>query len=90
NQQSTTPFVAGAGNAYLQPEHSTTRTLGLVYSPHYVDGLDMTLDYYDIKITNVITAIDANYVLDQCYQYSVQEFCSAFQRDANGQVVNLH
>ncbi|WP_198670185.1 TonB-dependent siderophore receptor [Dyella sp. C9] len=90
NQQSTTPFVTGAGNQYLQPEHSTTRTLGLVYSPHYVDGLDMTLDYYDIKITNVITAIDANYVLDQCYQYSVQEFCSAFQRDANGQVVNLH
>ncbi|WP_050997977.1 TonB-dependent receptor plug domain-containing protein [Dyella japonica] len=90
NQQSTTPFVTGAGNAYLQPEHSTTRTLGLVYSPHYVDGLDMTLDYYDIKITNEIQAIDANYVLDQCYQYSVQEFCSAFQRDANGQVVNLH
>ena len=90
NQQSTTPFVAGAGNSFLQPEHSTTRTLGLVYSPHYVDGLDMTLDYYDIKITNVITAIDANYVLDQCYQYSVQDFCSAFQRDANGQVVNLH
>ena len=90
NQQGTTPFVTGAGNEFLQPEHSTTRTLGLVYSPHYVDGLDMTLDYYDIKITNVITAIDANYVLDQCYQYSVQEFCSAFQRDANGQVINLH
>jgi iron complex outermembrane receptor protein len=88
--QGVTPFVTGAGNAYLQPEHSTTRTLGLVYSPHYVDGLNMTLDYYDIKITNVITAIDANYVLDQCYQYSVQEFCSAFQRDANGQVINLN
>ena len=90
NTQSSTPFIAGAGNTFLQPEHSTTRTLGLVYSPHYVDGLNMTLDYYDIKITNVITAIDANYVLDQCYQYSVQEFCSAFQRDANGQVINLN
>ena len=88
--QGVTPFVTGAGNAFLQPEHSTTRTLGLVYSPHFVDGLNMTLDYYDIKITNVITAIDANYVLDQCYQYSVQEFCSAFQRDANGQVINLN
>lgn len=90
NQQGSTPFVQGAGNQYLQPEHSTTRTLGLVYSPHYVDGLDMTLDYYDIKITNQIQAIDANYVLDQCYQYSVQDFCQAFQRDANGQVVSLH
>ncbi len=90
NNQSTTPFVTGAGNLYLQPEHSTTRTLGLVYSPHYVDGLDLTLDYYKIKITNVITAITANYVLDQCYQYSVQEFCSQFSRDANGQVVDLH
>jgi len=90
NSQSITPFYEGAGNKYLQPEHSTTRTMGLVYSPHYVDGLDMTLDYYDIKITNVITAIDADYVVDQCYQYSVQSFCSQFQRDANGQVVGLH
>nr|WP_243039235.1 TonB-dependent receptor [Dyella sedimenti] len=90
NNQSTTPFVTGAGNQFLQPEHSTTRTAGLVYSPHYVEGLDFTLDYYKIKITNVITGIGANYVLDQCYQYSVQDFCSQFQRDANGQVVNLH
>ncbi|RDI98789.1 TonB-dependent receptor, partial [Dyella solisilvae] len=89
DSQGTTPFQTGYGNASLQPEHSTTRTLGLVYSPHYIDGFDVTVDYYDIKITNVITPVSADYVLTQCYQYSVQQFCDAFQRDANGQIVNL-
>lgn len=88
-QQSTTPFFTGTGNTNLQPEKSTTRTAGLIYSPHYVDGLDITLDYYDIKITNVITSISADYTLTQCYQYSVQAFCDQFSRDANGQVVGL-
>lgn len=90
DSQSTTPFWRSTGNTALQPEHSTTRTLGLVYSPHYVDGLDFTLDYYKIKITNVITGISADYTLTQCYQYSVQAFCNQFTRDAQGQVVGLH
>ncbi|MFP3648910.1 TonB-dependent receptor, partial [Paraburkholderia sp. SIMBA_054] len=43
------------GNADLQPEYSRTRTLGFVYSPHFVEGLDFSLDWYKISISNVIT-----------------------------------
>jgi iron complex outermembrane receptor protein len=87
--QGATPFFQSTGNTALQPEKSTTRTLGLIYSPHFVDGLDFTLDYYKIRINNVITGISADYTLDQCYQYSVQSFCDQFTRDAKGQVVGL-
>ncbi len=90
DSQGTTPFNTGAGNAYLQPEHSISRTAGFVYSPSYVQGLDFTLDYYHINITNVITAISADYVLQQCYIFSVQSYCNQFSRDANGQVVGLN
>jgi len=89
DNQSATPFWSSTGNPYLKPEKSTTRTAGLVYSPHFVDGLNFTLDYYKIKITNVITGIGADYTLTQCYQYSVQAFCDQFSRDAQGQVVGL-
>ncbi len=90
DSQSTTPFYTGYGNAKLQPEHSLGRTVGLVYSPAYVPGLGFTLDYYKILVRNVITAISADYVLDQCYQYSVQFYCNSFSRDpATGQVVGL-
>jgi len=89
--QSNTAFNAGVGNADLQPEFSRTRTLGLVYSPHFVEGLDFSLDWYKISISNVITAVDANYVLNQCYVGGVQSFCDDFTRDATtGQVVTLN
>ncbi|WP_243042002.1 TonB-dependent receptor plug domain-containing protein [Dyella sedimenti] len=81
NTQSTTPFNAGVGNATLKPETSLGRTAGLVYSPSWVPGLDVYLDWYDIRIVNQITAVGANYVLNQCYVSEVQSFCNDFQRD---------
>ncbi len=90
DSQGTTPFYTGFGNSSLQPEYSLSRTAGLVYSPGYVPGLDFTLDYYKILVRNVITAISADYVLDQCYQYNVQFYCNSFSRDpATGQVIGL-
>jgi iron complex outermembrane receptor protein len=89
--QSNTAFNAGVGNANLEPEFSRTRTLGFVYSPHFVDGLDFSLDWYKISISNVITAVDANYVLNQCYVGGSDSFCDDFTRDATtGQVVTLN
>ncbi len=89
--QSNTAFNAGVGNADLQPEYSRTRTLGFVYSPHFVEGLDFSLDWYKISISNIITAVDANYVLNQCYLGGVESYCNQFSRDATtGQVVTLN
>ena len=82
NTQGITPFNAGVGNSTLTPEQSKTSTLGLVYSPSYVPGLTVSVDWYKIKITNIITAISANYVLDQCYQQQVQFYCDSFTRNA--------
>ncbi|MFK2903578.1 TonB-dependent receptor [Dyella ginsengisoli] len=89
--QGLTAFNAGAGNANLQPETATTRTLGLVYSPSYVAGLDMSLDWYKIRVDNLISPISAGYVLDQCYLQGSQQYCGQFGRDPdNSQVVNLN
>ncbi|MXV06274.1 MULTISPECIES: TonB-dependent receptor plug domain-containing protein [unclassified Xanthomonas] len=86
--QSNTAFQAGVGNATLQPEYSKTRTVGLVFSPHWVQGLDFSLDWYKISISNVITAVSATYVLNQCYN-GVTSFCNYTRDAATGQVVSL-
>jgi iron complex outermembrane receptor protein len=83
------PFVAGAGNATLQPETSVSRTLGLVYSPSFLPGATASLDWYKIKIDNRITAISATYVADQCYRQGVQSFCSSIQRNGAGEISSL-
>ena len=91
NTQSTTAYNAGVGNADLQPEVSVSRTAGMVYSPQWIPGLDVSADWYRIKITNVITGVSANYVLNQCYLSNSATACGQFGRDATtGQVVNLN
>lgn len=86
--QSIAPFQAGVGNAELEPEYSKTRTVGLVFSPRWVQGLDFSLDWYKITINNVITAVSATYVLQQCYN-GVESFCNYTRDAASGQVVSL-
>ncbi|MEO6799590.1 MAG: TonB-dependent receptor [Rhodanobacter sp.] len=91
NTQSTTAFNAGVGNADLQPETSVSKTAGMVYSPAWVPGLDLSADWYHIQVNNVITGVSANYVLNQCYLSNSATACGQFGRDATtGQVVNLN
>lgn len=59
--------VYGGGNKNLTPEISHTLTLGGSYSPHYIPGFRLSVDYYDIDIDNVITSISAQTLLKQCH-----------------------
>ena len=86
--QSNTPFISGS-NDKLQPETSLSKTLGLVYSPSYIDGLNVSLDWYNIRINNIISAVTPDDVLDDCYLRNVSSACGQFTRDANGQVSGL-
>ncbi|MFY1079995.1 hypothetical protein, partial [Escherichia coli] len=43
--QGNNPFNSGVGNDKLQPETSKTRTAGLVWSPSFVSGLNVSLDW---------------------------------------------
>ena len=87
--QSTVPFQQGSGNLNLRPETAKTKTLGIVYSPSFIPGLTTSLDWYKIDVSNRITAVGVDYILDQCYLAGVKSFCSQVQRDASGKIVNL-
>ena len=86
--QNPTAFRTGA-NPALKPETSITRTAGLVYSPSYVDGLDVTLDYYKIDISGVITPILAGDILNFCYVRNDPTWCGRFTRAADGHITSL-
>jgi iron complex outermembrane receptor protein len=89
--QSPYPFVAGAGNASLQPETAVTKTVGFVYNPSFVPGLSVGLDWFNIKITNQITAITATEVAEYCYINGLSPFCDSLKRDpVSGEIVALN
>jgi len=77
------------GNPKLGPETSTSKTLGFVYSPSYVQGLDLSLDWWNIKIEGAIYAQDAQEMLDSCYKAGISAVCDLITRDATGQISNM-
>lgn len=88
--QGTTPFNSGAGNAALKPETAKTKTFGLVYSPSFMTGFSTSLDWYNIKVDNLISGITATQTAEYCYIQGVQSFCNQLQRDPlTGAIVNL-
>src|SRR5438105_4950847 len=51
-------------NPNLQPEDSRSFSGGFVYSPKYAPGLNLSVDFWDIERTGVVTAPLAQQVLD--------------------------
>jgi len=80
-------FTNGS-NPNLTPETATTRTLGLIYSPHYIEGFDVSLDWYKINIKNVIAQDAVQDILDDCYVAGIASRCSGFTRDPSTGVIN--
>ena len=82
------PFTLG-GNTALQPETSTSKTLGLVYSPSWAEGLNISLDWWSIELENRISSFAANTILDKCYVDNVASYCDLVTRNADGLVTNV-
>lgn len=58
--------VLEGGNLTVQPEEATSYTLGVVLTPLVLDGLTVTVDYFDIQVEEGIDTITASTVLDEC------------------------
>ncbi|MEN4902487.1 TonB-dependent receptor [Luteimonas sp. TWI1437] len=81
------PFRSGS-NPNLQPETSVSKTLGLVYSPNYVSGLSLALDWWKIRIDDTVLPDSPNQMLRDCYINLVESRCAGFSRDPVTGIVN--
>ena len=74
------------GNPNLDVEQSDTVTLGFVVSPPFLEGLNLTLDYYDIEVNDAITTTKAEQVVNACFATldANSPFCRAIVRYPSG------
>jgi iron complex outermembrane receptor protein len=90
--QSPIPFLSGS-NPNLTPETSESKTLGFVWSPTFAEGLNMSLDWWNIRIENTIVADSPTDMLNDCYVRGISSRCQSsttFQRDpATGELTFL-
>ena len=70
------------GNQNLENEVSNDYTVGVIYTPSFVDGLDFTLDYWSFEVDGAIEYFGRNSVA-LCYESSSLDnpFCGNFERD---------
>jgi iron complex outermembrane receptor protein len=80
------------GNEHLRPETAHVLTAGVVIEPHWVKGLYMTADYYNTKITNSISSLGGNVILQACYPDAagaVPKYCEFIHRDPTGRINHI-
>ena len=81
------------GNRNLKPETSISRTYGFVYSPDWLSGFNLNMDYYKIEVDNVIQPLSGQTILDGCYTPTLAQsnaaYCSLVTRTAFGAVQTL-
>jgi len=63
------------GFAGLGAEESTNKTLGLVWSPGFIEGFDVSLDWWNIQIDQGISSPSAQFILDECIKVNNPLFC---------------
>lgn len=63
------------------PETALTSSFGIGWTPSFVPNLRIQIDYFDIKIENVITTIGESALVTGCVQTGV--FCDSIHRDSN-------
>jgi len=84
--------LTGGGGGFLEPETSTSKTLGMVYTPDWAD-LTLTVDLFDIQVRDEIRTIGAGNILRLCYNstdFANEPFCDLITRSPGGagQAVN--
>ena len=85
--QTPVPFTSGS-NPNLAPETSESKNIGFVYSPSYVEGLSVALDWWNIRIEDTLVSDSPNLMLSDCYVALIESRCAGFTRDPVTGIVN--
>ena len=71
--------IQTGGNPNVAPEESESITIGVVLNP--MDGLTLTVDYFDITVEDGIGTVSPKTALDKCIETGAAAFCNLINRN---------
>ena len=79
-------FIFG-GNPLLEPEEAETLTVGFVFDIDWLQGVQVSIDYFDLEVTDTIGVLDATIA---CFDVANTDnlFCGNIERDPVSNNVN--
>lgn len=81
-------YTNAKGNPALRPELADTTTAGIIYSPRFIPGLQLSVDYYRISLKGAIASISAAQELAFCNAGQAQ-YCQYVHRDATQAILSI-
>jgi outer membrane receptor protein involved in Fe transport len=75
-------FLQG-GSQDLSPEEADTWSAGIVFTPDFIEGLTLTVDYYDIDIEDGINNLSPEFILNECLDGNESQ-CGLVRRGNSG------
>jgi outer membrane receptor protein involved in Fe transport len=87
NRAASTPRGVSGGNPFLFEETSDSWTIGAVFTPRFLPGFTLSVDWYTIDLEDAIVTLGAQTVINQCYDDPGginNAFCPAVGRNPNG------
>jgi len=81
--------VLQGGNPNLSEEESDVWTIGFVWSPSYINGLDISVDLWDIEISQAIAATGTAAIAQRCVDDPGginNQFCELVTRGGDGNI----
>ena len=70
------------GNPMAQPETADTWTFGIVFEPWFWNDLAVTVDHFNVSLTDALSTLGASFILTQCATKG--EFCHLIERISSG------
>jgi len=84
------PAIEG-GNPELKEETADTQTVGFVWQPGFVEGLSVSIDYFNIDIEDAVIRPNQIAIFNACYDSATLDniFCTLLSRDPTTGAANF-
>lgn len=64
------------GNSALVPEVAKTYAGGIIVTPRFLPGFNLSVDYFDLTLDGAISSLTAQTLIDQCYIQNIASACA--------------
>lgn len=83
--------TVSGGNPNLTAERGKSLTIGAVIQPRFIPGLNLTIDWYRIRVRNLVATLTAQTIVNLCYDSDIglaSPYCSTISRGATTGLFN--
>ena len=78
--------ILAGGNPHLEPETGHSIAAGVLYTPRWMEGLSLGVDFNSLELSNLVGQLSVGQVLFECAEHGLPQVCDDIQRFPHGHI----